>query len=367
MIIKKFSAENFRNIEKESISFSSGVNLLYGDNAQGKTNVIEGVYLFSRGKSFRAKEDKELLKFEKEGFRISIDFSSEKGDEKLEYSLFGKERLRKKNGYKISKIKDMIGSFKAVLFSPDDLSLVKSSPEERRNFLNVAISQIYPSYIDIYSNYKKALDNRNYILKQASQGRFYDEKEFLSWSEYMSEYASYIYMMRRDYINKAEFYSDKVIKDISDGNENINLFYKSDIEEDLYEKEKIKKEYIKIFSEKTEKEKNAGITLFGPHRDDMEININGKSSRIFASQGQQRSIVLSLKIAEGEIIKELCGEYPVFLFDDVLSELDEKRKRYIIKGKGEKQILISSCEKDENIFFADRVIKVSQGKYEIEK
>ena len=117
----------------------------------------------------------------------------------------------------------------------------------------------------------------------------------------------------------------------------------------------------------TEKEKNAGITLFGPHRDDMEININGKSSRIFASQGQQRSIVLSLKIAEGEIIKELCGEYPVFLFDDVLSELDEKRKRYIIKGKGEKQILISSCEKDENIFFADRVIKVSQGKYEIEK
>ncbi len=367
MILKKFSAENFRNVEKESISFLPGVNLLYGDNAQGKTNAIEAIYLFARGKSFRAKEDKELLKFDEDGFRISIDFSSKNGDEKLEYSLFGKERLRKKNGYKISKIKDMIGSFKAVLFSPDDLSLVKESPEERRSFLNVAISQTYPSYIDIYSNYKKALDNRNHILKEASQGRFYDENELLSWSEYMAEYASYIYMMRRDYIKKAEFYSNKVIKEISEGNEDIELFYKSDIEEDLFEKEKIKKEYVRIFLEKEEREKNAGLTLSGPHRDDMEIKINGKNARIFASQGQQRSIVLSLKIAEGEIIRELSGEYPVFLFDDVLSELDEKRKKYILKGTGEKQIIISSCEKDENMFFADRIIKVSQGKYEIEK
>ena len=197
MILKKFSAENFRNVEKESISFLPGVNLLYGDNAQGKTNAIEAIYLFARGKSFRAKEDKELLKFNEEGFRISIDFSSKNGDESLEYSLFGKERLRKKNGYKINKVKDMIGSFKAVLFSPDDLSLVKDSPEERRAFLNVAISQTYPSYIDIYSNYKKALDNRNHILKEASQGRFYDENELLSWSEYMAEYASYIYDAQR--------------------------------------------------------------------------------------------------------------------------------------------------------------------------
>ena len=367
MIIKKFSAENFRNVEKESISFLPGVNLLYGDNAQGKTNAIEAIYLFARGKSFRAKEDKELLKFNQEGFRISVEFNSKSGDESLEYSLFGKERLRKKNGYKINKIKDMLGSFKAVLFSPDDLSLVKDSPEERRNFLNIAISQTYPSYIDIYSNYKKALDNRNHILKEASQGRFYDENELSSWSEYMAEYASYIYMMRRDYVKKAEFYSNKVIKEISDGKEDINLFYKSDIETELLGKEEIKKEYIKIFSEKLEREKNAGLTLSGPHRDDIEININGNSARIFASQGQQRSIVLSLKIAEGEIIKELFGEYPVFLFDDVLSELDEKRKRYILTGKGEKQIIISSCEKDDNIFFADRIIKVSQGKYEIEK
>lgn len=367
MILNKFSAENFRNVENQSITFLPGVNLLYGDNAQGKTNAIEAIYLFARGKSFRAKEDKELLKFEKEGFRISIDFTSDNGEERLEYSLFGREKLRKKNGYKISKIKDMIGSFKAVLFSPDDLSLVKDSPEERRSFLNIAISQTSPSYIDIYSNYKKALDNRNHILKEASQGRFYDENELLSWSEYMAEYASYIYMMRKDYVEKANIYANKVVKEISEGKEDIKLFYKSDIEIDLKEKEDIKREYVRIFSEKTDREKNAGLTLSGPHRDDIEIFINGKSARIFASQGQQRSIVLSLKIAEGEIIKELSGEYPVFLFDDVLSELDEKRKKYILEGKGEKQIIISSCERDENMFFADRIIKVSRGKYEIEK
>ena len=367
MILKKFSAENFRNVENESISFLPGVNLLYGDNAQGKTNAIEAIYLFARGKSFRAKEDKELLKFNEQGFRIAIEFYSKNGEEKLEYSLFGKERLRKKNGYKISKIKDMIGSFKAVLFSPDDLSLVKESPEERRSFLNVAISQSYPSYIDIYSNYKKALDNRNHILKEASQGRFYDENELDSWSEYMAEYASYINLMRREYVKKAEFYSNKTIKEISSGNEDINLFYKSDIDDKNFEREEIKKEYVRIFKEKQEREKFAGISLSGPHRDDIEININGKSARNFASQGQQRSIVLSLKIAEGEIIKELFGEYPVFLFDDVLSELDEKRKNYILIGKGEKQIIISSCERDENMFYADRIIRVKDGKYEIEK
>ena len=142
---------------------------------------------------------------------------------------------------------------------------------------------------------------------------------------------------------------------------------KSDIEENFEDRKKIKEEYVRIFYEKREREKYAGVTLSGPHRDDIEIYINEKNARNFASQGQQRSIVLSFKIAEGEIIKEISSEYPVFLFDDVLSELDEKRKNFILKSKDEKQIIISSCEKDENMFFADRVIRVNNGKYEIEK
>ena len=188
MILKRFKAENFRNIECCDISFDSGVNLLYGNNAQGKTNAVEGIYLFARGKSFRASEDKELIKFGADGFRIFIEYEDKKGINTLEYALFGRERRRRKNGYKIDKIKEMLGSFKAVLFYPDDLGLVKDSPEERRAFLNVAISQCYDSYITYYSNYKKALENRNCLLKLSSKGMYVDENELISWSHYMAEY-----------------------------------------------------------------------------------------------------------------------------------------------------------------------------------
>ena len=362
MIIKRFIAENFRNINKCDINFSNGVNLLYGDNAQGKTNAIEGIYIFARGKSFRASEDKELVKFEREGFRLYIEYEDKKGENSLEYSFFGRERRRKKNGYKIEKIKEMIGNFKAVLFYPDDLGLVKNSPEERRAFLNVAISQCYDYYISYYSNYKKALENRNCLLKLASKGMYVDNNELISWSYYMAEYASYIYSLRKDYIEKLSNYSKKLMNQISDNKEDIEIKYKSDIKTDIKERKEAEEEYRKIFTEELEREKIVGSSLFGIHRDDLLININGVSARLYASQGQQRSIVLSLKLGEGEVIKEICGEYPVFLFDDVLSELDEKRKRFVIEGIGERQIIITSCEKDNN-FLPDKKIEVNSGIY----
>jgi DNA replication and repair protein RecF len=363
MIIKKFCADNFRNIESCNIEFSKGVNLLHGENAQGKTNAIEGIYIFARGKSFRASEDKELVKFGSEGFRIYIEYEDKNGENSLEYSFFGKERRRKKNGYIISKIKEMIGNFKAVLFYPDDLGLVKNSPDERRSFLNIAISQCYDVYINYYYNYKKALDNRNCLLKLASKGMYIDENELISWSHYMAEYASYIYLMRKEYIEKLSFYSEKIMKEISDGKENLQLIYKSDIEYQGYERKLIEEEYKTVFTKELEREKIYGGSLYGIQRDDLLININGKSARNFASQGQQRSIVLSLKLGEGEVNKDICGEYPVFLFDDVLSELDEKRKKYIIEGIGEKQIIITSCEKEREGMDNAKKIEVFSGNY----
>ena len=362
MIIKRFIAENFRNINNCDISFSKGVNLLYGNNAQGKTNAIEGIYIFARGKSFRASEDKELVKFEKEGFRLYIEYEDKNGENSLEYSFFGRERRRKKNGYKLDKIKEMIGNFKAVLFYPDDLSLVKNSPEERRAFLNVAISQCYDDYIGYYSNYKKALENRNCLLKMASKGMYVDNNELISWSYYMAEYASYLYIIRKDYTEKLNKYSKNLMNQISSGKEEIDLNYKSDIKKDIKERKKAEEEYKIIFTEELEREKIVGNSLFGIHRDDLIININGVSARQYASQGQQRSIVLCLKLGEGEVIKEICGEYPVFLFDDVLSELDEKRKKFVIEGIGERQIIITSCEKENN-FMPDKKIEVDLGIY----
>ena len=363
MRIKRFKAENFRNIESCDIEFDSGVNLLYGNNAQGKTNAVEGIYVFARGKSFRASEDKELIRFGSDGFRIYIEYEDKNGVNSLEYALFGRERRRKKNGYKIEKIREMIGSFKAVLFYPDDLGLIKDSPDMRRAFLNVAISQCYDIYLNYYSNYKKALENRNCLLKQASKGNPIDDKLLVTWSEYMAEYASYINVMRREYVERLEKHVIKIMKDISDGKEDIEIFYKSDVDNFVVTREEVLAEYKRVFTENLEREKIVGTSLYGVHRDDVVININGNSARLFASQGQQRSIVLALKLAEGEVNREICGEYPVFLFDDVLSELDEKRKKYILDGIGERQIIITSCEKDTEGMKALKKIEVSSGLY----
>ena len=363
MIIKNFKAENFRNIKSCNIKFDGGVNLLYGDNAQGKTNAVEGIYIFARGRSHRASEDKELVKFGSDGFRISIEYQDKTGINSLEYAFFGKERRRKKNGYKIDKIKDMIGSFKAVLFYPDDLLLVKESPEKRRAFLDVAIGQCYDVYINYYANYKKALENRNCLLKFSSKGMYVDENELISWSYYMAEYASFIHVLRKEYVEKLNKYVKMIMKDISDGKEDVEISYKSDIEENIFEREEIFKRYKEIFTKDIEREKAAGVSLFGIHRDDLKININGVSARLYASQGQQRSIVLAMKLGEGEVNRDICGEYPVFLFDDVLSELDEKRKKYVLDGIGERQIIITSCEKEYEEEKIGNKIKVISGEY----
>ena len=363
MIIKRFKAEGFRNIDACDIEFSAGVNLLHGNNAQGKTNAIEGIYVFSRGKSFRAHDDAELIKFGSPGFRIFIEYESDGTTETLEYAMFGKDRLRKKNGYKLKKVGEMIGSFRSVLFYPDDLKLVKGGPEERRNFLNVAISQCYPSYIKYYSDYKKALENRNCLLKLASKGMYADEREIESWSHSMAEYASYIYLMREEYVEALSRYATSIMNDISEGGERLLIEYESDVEGGLREREVIRDRYKEVFTRSLTREMAAGVSLYGPHRDDVKILINDKDARSFASQGQQRSVVLSLKLSEGEVVRELFGEYPVFLFDDVLSELDEKRRSYVLSGTRDKQVIITSCEPDEFAGYVDREIDVFGGSY----
>ena len=363
MILKRFEAKNFRNIKDCKIDFYEGINLLVGKNAQGKTNVAEGIYLFSRGKSFRGREDGELIRFGEMGFYTSVLYSSRKGDEKLEFSVYEKEKLRKKNGYKVNKVTEMINSFKCVLFVPDDLSLVKGGPEERRSFLNIAAAQCYPSYLKYYADYKKALENRNCILKFIAKGFPVDRRELESWTQSLCEYASHIYLIREEYISKLSHYCKKIMSDISSDNEELDISHECSLLSGIKEREKVKEEYMRLYSENYEKECSAGITLYGPHRDDILIKVNEKDARYFASQGQQRSIVLSMKLSEGEVIKEMFGEYPVFLFDDVLSELDGKRRKYVLSGVGEKQIIITSCDPDE---FADmdiNEIDVKGGSY----
>ncbi len=376
MKIIRFSAENFRNIRECNIEFSSGVNLLVGMNAEGKTNAVEGIYMFSRGKSHRATEERDMVRFGAEGFRIKIEYESRGGVETLEYAVFGRDRLRKKNGYKISRVKEMIGSFKSVLFYPDNLEIVKGGPDERRAFLNVAISQVWPSYLGYYSRFKEALEARNRLLK-LSREMDIDRGEIEAWSQSMAEYASYIYLMRVEYIKKLEVYAAGIVKELSGRSEELSLSYKSDIKavprlDGVYpvgeldsdiDREAVRDEYYRILTSEISREIAVGSSLWGPQRDDLIININEYGARSFASQGQARSVVLALKLAEGEVIREIYGEYPVFLFDDVLSELDERRRRYIIEGMRDRQIIITSCEADELVECAERVIEVKEGTY----
>ena len=362
MKIKRFKAENFRSIEKCDIEFTDGVNLIYGGNALGKTNVIEGIYLFSRGRSFRTAQEKDMVRYNEQGFRVALEYDSRDGENTLEYASFGREKRRRKNGYPVKSVREMIEGFKAILFHPDDLSLVKGGPEERRAFLNVAAAHCYPAYISDYSRFQTALDNRNALLKNASKGLYTDEGELYAWSESMAEYAAYIYKTRTEYLKKLEVYVREIGLKISDGKEEISFEYKSDIEIGG-DREAVREEYIKALTSSLEKEKIVGTSLYGPQRDDIIIKINGQPTRGFASQGQQRSIVLSMKLAEGEVIRDVFGEYPVFLLDEMLSELDESRRKFVLDSLDGKQTVITACECEEMKPLAKNLIQIKEGQY----
>lgn len=359
MKIKNLKAENFRNIEKAEINFSEGVNLLYGQNAQGKTNILEAIYYFARGKSFRMASDNELKRFGEQGFYIEMLFESEGKKKSLAYRVYGKEKKKYKDGAEEEKIVNMLGHFRAVLFFPEHLMLVKEGPHLRRDFVNVGISQIKPMYMNIYSEYNKILENRNAVLKNAQKGLFFEREQLYVWSAALAKRASYINEKRREYIKEIEKSAKRILYEISNGKEELSLEYKCDTDGS----ENLEEQYIEILNGSIDKEIMAGCSLFGVHRDDIEIKINGISARSYASQGQQRSIVLALKMAEGEVCRNWCKENPVFLFDDVLSELDEQRRAYILEKKEDKQILITCCEKNGFEEGNVNIIKVDKGRY----
>ena len=341
MNLLTLTAQNYRNISSARMTFSPGVNLLYGENAQGKTNALECIYLFARGKSYRSAGDDNLVKFGEKGFRIGISFSSDAGEQTLEYRYYDGSRKRLKNGAPV-RLSEMIGHFRAVLFCPEHLSLVKGAPQERRSFLNIALSQCRPVYLKLCDDYNRILENRNCLLKEIQKGFHYDRDELFSWTERLSDAAAQIAAYRINYLNKLAPHAADLLSDLSGEKEKLALSYESEAEGET--EEEIKTSYRRLFSEKTDREIAAGCTLFGAHRDDMEIKINDISVRSFASQGQQRSVVLALKLAEGEVCRDETGEYPVFLFDDVMSELDENRRGYVLRETGGRQVILTACE-----------------------
>lgn len=343
MEAKSLFLENFRNIEKQKIDFSSGVNVIWGENAQGKTNILEALWICSLGKSFRASNDKELISFEKQRAHIALEFYSEKREQIFEFII--KNQGRKEvtlNGVKKNKRSEILGEFNSVLFSPEHLNLVKDASSERRKFLDSAICRIYPNYADILNKFNKTLEQRNRLLKNIAEKKG-SELQLDTWDEMLSISGAKIITLRLRYLKLLEYKASANHFDISGKQEKLTLDFITCVT-DFKSSASIAEELLSLIKKNRKIDLIRGCTCVGPHRDDIDIKINGYSAKSFGSQGQQRSCVLSLKTAEAELLKEEYGEAPVLLLDDVLSELDSMRQSYILDKIESSQVIITCCD-----------------------
>ena len=352
MYCKRTAVKNFRNIKEADVSFSDGVNILVGENAQGKTNLLEAIFLASVGRSFRASNSAEMIMFGQKSATVSLDYLCEgrSRDDNITLTLFtDKKKIVEKNHLKLEKMSDIVGSFRAVLFCPEHLSMIKDGPAERRNYLDIAISRISPKYIHSLQRYTYFLKQRNSLIKSAYANRAAFDATVELWSEKMAEEAAVISKMRVEFIGRVSALMNEYFEEMTGEREKTDMIYRGSagIEcEGYLDTESVKEKYFSLLMSAHDREIALGSTLYGIHKDDIDIKINGKNARSFASQGQQRSLALAMKLAEGEICKEEFGDYPVFLFDDVLSELDDTRRDYMILKATDKQVIITTCETD---------------------
>lgn len=335
MYIKKVRLKNFRNYEEQEINLQNGINIFFGDNAQGKTNILEAIFLCSIGKSFRAKKEKELIKLEKDLAIVEVEYEKSDRTGKIGLEIKDKKDLFI-NNIKQKKISEVLGNINIVMFSPDDIEILKGGPSKRRRFLNILISQLRPSYIYSLNMYMKTLEQRNNYLRQIKL----DNKpiELLEiWDEKLAEYAINIFNYRNEFIEKIKSKISKIHNNITENKEELKIKYISDCEN----KEKYIKELKKFWDADIQK----GYTTKGIHRDDFYVYINKKLVNIYGSQGQNRTVILSLKLSELEIIYDEIGEYPILLLDDFMSELDLKRRENLLLNIINTQILITCTDK----------------------
>lgn len=368
MFIKNIELKNFRNYESLTLDFDERVNLILGDNAQGKTNLVEAIYVSSFGKSFRTGSDYKLIKFgEKEAF-ISVEAAKEDFDTEVEILIKAKgsastEKFVKKDKKNITKVSDLLSNILIVVFSPEDLKIVKDEPEKRRKFINRELCQISLSYYDNLSNYKKALLQRNTYLKEAA----IDSDLLDVWDVQLSKYGAAIIKLREKYIEKIAKFSAAIHSGITGGEENLEIKYDPNlsIQPTVEDQEARFYETLKMSFDSDLRNRS---TQVGPHRDDISFFVNGVDMRAFGSQGQQRTCALSLKLAELSLIKEDTGENPILILDDVMSELDQRRQEFLIETLRENQLFITTTDMDSNILSRiqnARIFRVKEGKVSI--
>lgn len=343
MIINNFYAEQFRNLKDIKIDPCENVNMICGKNGQGKTNIIEGIWMFTGFKSFRTKKNNELIPYEKDFYNVSIDFFGENRNQNFQIKNFKEEQEVFKNKVKVTSTRSIIGEFFSVVFSPNHLNLIKGGPDEKRKFIDIAISQTNPSYARLLSDYYKILKQRNALLRSFEEEKI--NEDFLEiWDENLANNGGKIVTERKKYLDKLKFSATSCYEGICENKEALSIDYIQSGREDSEDEKENKEILLELLKNSREIDIKRKFTSKGPHRDDIEIKLDKKNIRSFGSQGQQRSAALALKLGEANIIKELREEKPVVLLDDVMSELDIGRQNYILNELKDWQIFITCCE-----------------------
>lgn len=364
MIIRKIELAEFRNYERQAIATEPGINVFFGDNAQGKTNILEAVYLCACARSHRTARDADLIRHSASRYSVKLSYVNQNGSEdeiEIEYleavpgdpQRSRTQRVVRLNGLRLEKISEMMGLFHAVIFAPEDLMLVKEGPSARRRYLDLLISQIRPSYFLNLQQYSRHLLQRNRLLKQLRERRGFgaadmDEQSRLQlevWNQALAEQAAGLIEQRMIYARRIGVLASQAQEKISSGKEKLFIKYRtiSGIKPD-FTKKQITDHYLEKLNNNLSEDLDKGTTNQGPHRDDLELSLDGDGLKPFASQGQQRSAVLSLKLAELAILRQDTGEAPVLLLDDVMSELDESRRVRLLENINDAQVFVTCTD-----------------------
>ena len=355
MKIKSLELNCFRNYDSLSMTFSPGTNILYGDNAQGKTNVLEALYVSCTSKSHRCKKDKEMIQFGQEEAHIKTFLEKNGISNRIDIHL--KKHKTKGiavNGLPIRKASELFGIINAVFFSPEDLNMIKNGPGERRRFLDMELCQLSRLYLMNLTSYNRVLSQRNRLLKDLlGKPDTFDTLDI--WDMQLVKYGTEVIKERKKFVSDLQKIIKPIHENLTGGKESLSIFYEPDIQE---------KEFEEGMKKGRERDIRQKMTLTGPHRDDLEFLVNGMDIRKFGSQGQQRTAALSLKLAEIEIVKRIVHDNPVLFLDDVLSELDKNRQLHLLKSIEGIQTMITCTGLDdfvENRFQMDKIYEVKSG------
>ncbi len=361
MYIHSLELSHYRNYNHLSIEFDPGITILYGDNAQGKTNILEAIYISGTTKSHRGSKDKDMIQFGEEESHIRLNIKKNDVGHRIDMHLRkNKSKGVAVDGQSIKKSGELFGIVHMIFFSPEDLSIIKNGPSERRRFMDLELCQLNKVYHYNYVNYNKALNQRNTLLKQiAFQPGLKDTLD--TWDLYLIEYGKCIIEEREHFIKKLNDILKNIHGHLTGGKESIEIGYEKNVTVEQYET---------VMQSKREMDLRYQSTQTGPHRDDICFYINGIDVRKYGSQGQQRTAALSLKLAEIELVKELIHDTPILLLDDVMSELDHNRKNYLLDSIQDIQTIVTCTGYDDFIksrLKINRIYQVTNGKVDIFK